>query len=544
MADNQGNSVLGNISDFSILMDRLKIKNQDKQNEKLNKNIENLNKNILSLAKKILPSTGLGETISDISSRRKTYDSFGTLLRNRVFGNRETGNTLRNKFFSLRGALDTFGVVKRGSGSVFDQLLDRRDARNQFIADQLKVNPQMMDTAANRKTFGRKFDTQQVLQKELNATQREIDRLRDSGFTDKQIARSGLIKQRNSAAAKLAASDNRLYSKIKDELVDTVKEGILEGIEDAAKEAKKRLDEMDKADKGLKRQSSNPFKSKQSEEEAAREEEIIQKGILQGQQELLSAVKGIKDALDSDDKGDTPEKQEGVFGGWLKGILGTIGGFLISKMTGIVGMLTSGISSAISPILKVLGIGKVASTAGSIAGSAAGAAGAPAAGGAAVKKSTGVLGKLKGMIKSVAPKIPAAVATVGGLLLSKPALIAGAAAGAGYLGYSMLPDSVKKPIDDTIAKFLGDEPEEQKITKNIPEQRVEKPVSKIGEVLENKINEVKESNKNKATDSPTIISNPVTNNTSNSVVNNHFRSQPRNSEPTYNNYVINRFAVS
>src|SRR5687768_17812998 len=50
------------------------------------------------------------------------------------------------------------------------------------------------------------------------------------------------------------------------------------------------------------------------------------------------------------------------------GILGTISRFLITKVTGIVGLLTSGISAVLSPILKFLGVGKTAEAVGKVAG--------------------------------------------------------------------------------------------------------------------------------------------------------------------------------
>jgi len=54
---------------------------------------------------------------------------------------------------------------------------------------------------------------------------------------------------------------------------------------------------------------------------------------------------------------------------------------------------------------------------------------------------------------------------------------------------------------------------------------------------------VKEIN-NKKTEVATIINSPTTNNSSNSITNNHIKTQPRNSESTYNRYVTNRFALS
>lgn len=538
MADNQ--NTLGTISDFSVLAERLMIKNGNKQTEKLNKNIEGLNKSILAFAKKVLPNSGIGETISGISSNRRTFDTFGDMLRNRMFGvNRE--RTFKGKFGNVRSALDTFGVVKKGSGSLFDELLEKRDVKNQFISDQLKVNPQMADTPENRKTFGKKFDIQQKIQKELNTVQGEIDRLKNAGFTDKQISRSGLVKQRDSAAARLAASDNRLYGKIKDEMMESIKGGIIDGIVDAAKEAREELKKADKEDARLRR-TDNPLRPKQSEEELISEQEQIQKGILDTQNELLETVKDIQKAIDHEPE-PVVEKKESIFGGWLKGILGTVSNFFMSRITGLVGMLTSGISAVLSPILKFLGIGKAAQAVGNVAGKL-GTAGAVAGGAAAAKTAGTITDKIKGLVKSVAPRIPAAARLTAGLLLSKPAMIAAAVVGAGSLGYSMLSDENKKSIDDKIAKIFGNDAED-KIAKNVKDEqiKIEKVNSRIGDILERKTQEVREIT-NKKTETATIINSPTTNNNSSSVVNNHIKSNPRNNESTYNRYVNNRYSLA
>src|SRR5687768_372879 len=152
------------------------------------------------------------------------------------------------------------------------------------------------------------------------------------------------------------------------------------------------------------------------------------------------------------------------------GILGTISRFLITKVTGIVGLLTSGISAVLSPILKFLGVGKTAEAVGKVAGKAV-TAGAVGAGAAAAKGASSIADKVKGMVKSVAPKIPAAARIAAGLLLSKPAMIAAAVTGAGMLGYSMLSDENKKSIDDRVAKIFGNGSEE-KITKNSKDEQL------------------------------------------------------------------------
>src|SRR5687768_7831102 len=185
-------TTLNDLSDFSVLAERLSARNSEKETKKLNRNIEGLNKSILAFAKSLLPNSNIGSEIAGISSNRRSYNTLGENLRERFFNR----GTIGSKFGSMRGALDTMGVVSKGSGSIVDQMLERREAKNQFIKDQLFVNPQMVDTAKNRETFGKKFDIQQKLQKQLNSIQSEITRLEDAGFTEKQIKRSGLTKQR------------------------------------------------------------------------------------------------------------------------------------------------------------------------------------------------------------------------------------------------------------------------------------------------------------------------------------------------------------
>jgi hypothetical protein len=544
MAD-QNSNTLGNLSDFSILFDRLRGSNAEKQTEKLNKNLEGLNKSILAFAKNILPQSGLGNTISEISSNRKVFNTFGQSLRENIFGRR----TLKGKFGTLRNTLDTFGIISKGSEGMFDKLLERREVKNQFISDQLKVNPQMLNTKENREIFGKKFDVQQKIQKRLNEIQAEIDRLQKSGFTEKQIGRTGLFKQRDSEAAKLVASDNRLYGKIKDEMNEAIKEGIIDGIKEAAREAEQELKKQDKkfgknAPVFAERKYGNKDDAPQEanlNKEAANERDRIQEGILEAQKAIVDNIEAIREALENDDPEPVVEKKESILGGWLKGILGTIGGFLIGKMTGIVGMLTTGISAVLSPILKFLGVGAVGKAASDVASKAATAGAA----GATVAKSGTIAEKAKGLIKWVAPKAATVAGTIGSLVFSKAALAATAAGAIGYAGYSMLPEETKKVIDDKIANFLGkEESSETLISKNIADQEVRIDKAKnvqLSEIIDKKAEEnATLKNRVAPTETATIINSPTTNNNS-SVVNNHIKTDPRNPETSFNRYIRNRY---
>lgn len=527
MADDKKDTI-GKLSDFAILAERLKIKNDSKDTKELSKNIETLNKSILSFAKKVLPKSELGNTIGDVSRSRKTFDPISEMIRARLFPKERS---LKEKFGGMRSTLNTLGVVKKDSGGLFDKLLERREVKNQFITDQLKVNPQMTDTKANREIFGKKFDQQQRIQKELNQYSGEIERLKEGGFTEKQIARSGLVKKRDGAAARLAASDNRLYETIKDEMAESIKEGLVDGIKDAAKEAERKLNKLEKGRK----EDVNPLRS---QEEIEREDDIIQEGILKAQNELVDGVKRIHDLLDRPTK-EEPEKDEKT---WLGRMLDTISGFFLGKITGLVGMLTAGISAVLSPILRFLGIGKAASAASTIGKTVGGAAA-----GAAATKTGGLLGKAKGMIKSALPALGNVAKIAGTALLSKPALIAATVAGAGYMGWQMLPDDVKENVEGKISSIFGNDDEQPKLAKKSSDTRIAKieraDIADVGEALEQKAKElqsIKASN-----DSSTLVNAPSnTVNNQNSVVNNHFKQPPRNSEPSINRYFNSRFSLA
>lgn len=490
-------SSISKVSDLSNLMS--KFFPSDKKTDKLNKNLENLNKTILALAKTRVQGTVLGGEIATLAKTRVQYNTFAEALKERLFGQR----SLKDKYGSIRSALDTFNIVKKNTGGVFDQMLARREEKQQYIRDQLLVNPQMKDTSENRAAFARKFETQQKIQKQLRAAQAEIDRLQSNGYTETQIARTGLVKKRDTLASQLVASDNRLYDKVRD------KDVVMQNAREDSTEATKKQDET-----------------------------------LSVQKNILAGILDIKELLGG--KKSEPVEQTKQ-SGWLSGLLGTISGFLLSKVGAIAGLLKGSLLAIMKPLetivsgLKnlIMGAGKKIVDAGK----------------SAIKRGAGA-------IKNIKPLTYAKGVTGAGLLMYAPDL--------NVNEDQEVADIQERMKNGETIEFGGDGPKtaaefeaKKQQDKKLNTAKANKDLSRftpfgktndslfipskpaidsIGDKISEKIinnNQMKSTSK----DSQTIVAPSTTTNNTTATTNILGKFSPRNPEPSQGRYVLKAFTL-
>lgn len=172
----------------------------DKSGDGLNSNVIKLFKEIkkVTTPKRELNTEEVGKITSTAVDRRQ----FNT-LQPRVDNMKENVKD----FFTMRGFLDKTGIVKRGSGGIISEYLDRNEAKKKYVDQRMATKG---TTFGSRETFEKQFDAQQKLQYEINKNEKEIKRLRESGATDIGLKRSGHLDKRAKLAADIAKVDPSL----------------------------------------------------------------------------------------------------------------------------------------------------------------------------------------------------------------------------------------------------------------------------------------------------------------------------------------------
>jgi hypothetical protein len=189
----------------------------EEQLKELNKNIKSLNNktgdglnsNVIKLFKEVKKS-------SEKSLNRALNADEALNITGKV-GERRQFNTLKPRvenfkegvkdFFTMRGFLDKTGIVKRGSGGIVSEYLDRGEAKKKYVDQRMKTKG---STFGSAETFAKQFDEQQRIQGDINKNEKEIKNLRDSGATDIGLQRSGLLDKRTQLATQMAKVDPSL----------------------------------------------------------------------------------------------------------------------------------------------------------------------------------------------------------------------------------------------------------------------------------------------------------------------------------------------
>jgi len=192
-------------------------------------NGKGLNSNIIKLFKEVQKQTsiitnkaqlkpGMGaEQAENVTKKSLEIDQFKT-IRERM------SDFLKGfkEFFTLKGFLNKTGIVNKDSTGIVATAINRRAARKQYEEDRMKVDPNYWKLAkgdtdkekkANaRATFGKQFNEQQEIRMKMRGNEGEISGLESRGFTEQQIARSGLLKTRENLAEKMTVVDSRVRS--------------------------------------------------------------------------------------------------------------------------------------------------------------------------------------------------------------------------------------------------------------------------------------------------------------------------------------------
>jgi len=193
----------------------------DVEIKKLNKTIEEsmkgktgdgLNSNVIRLFKEVQKQTEGMRKLSKPEAKGITDQAMG---RRQYRGVGERLGAVKDNvkdFFSMRGFLDKTGIVKRGTGGVFSDALDKREEKQKYIKERMKVDPtkNIKGEAGAAKIFGEQFDKQQGIQKDMRKNEAALKRMKDLGFKEEQIDRSPEAKKQKQLATDLAMVDSRV----------------------------------------------------------------------------------------------------------------------------------------------------------------------------------------------------------------------------------------------------------------------------------------------------------------------------------------------
>lgn len=173
----------------------------DKTGDGLNSNVIKLSQHITKLNKSIETSVKAyakmsAPQVGDVTANAMGKRQFNT-LKPRVEGFKENVKD----FFTMRGFLDKTGIVKRGSGGIVSEYLDRGEAKKKYIDQRMKTKG---TTFGSKETFAKQFDEQKRIESEINKNEKQIKELQASGATDVGLKRGGYLKKREDLAADYA----------------------------------------------------------------------------------------------------------------------------------------------------------------------------------------------------------------------------------------------------------------------------------------------------------------------------------------------------
>ena len=195
-----------------------------------------LNSNVIKLFKEV---KGQAKTLEKMSKDRVKDVTKGLTERPvyKTIGERLEGvkQNVKN-MFSVKGVLNAIGIGNDPE-SIVGTAINRRAARKKYAEQALAVAPQIMNLAQVKgdkkkalKMLGNQFDKQQDNQVRARKVESEIKELEDAGFTERQIAKTGLLKQREEVAQTAVKLDPRLRIEEKKETAEkSGKEKLKEG---------------------------------------------------------------------------------------------------------------------------------------------------------------------------------------------------------------------------------------------------------------------------------------------------------------------------
>lgn len=168
------------------------------------KTLKEMNKT-LSKSEKLLAKQ-VSNAVLDKAAKFKRVSTIGDIAKEKV-------DSLKD-MFTLRGFLDKSGIAKRGGTGALSRLADARETQKEFVEQQLLVTKGTFQKGSKeekvrRNSATKQFKESQKLLKAQDANESKIQRMKDSGWSDDQIAKTGLIERRDAISTSLQKVDKR-----------------------------------------------------------------------------------------------------------------------------------------------------------------------------------------------------------------------------------------------------------------------------------------------------------------------------------------------
>lgn len=116
------------------------------------------------------------------------------------------GDKLKNSFGSLSKTLDSLGIIKKGSGGIISNLIEKREEKKNYIKDQKMLGSKLSD-----EELGKNFAKAQKAAKEINSNEQAINRFKKMGLNEAQLAKTDegkkLLANRETLASNYAQFD-------------------------------------------------------------------------------------------------------------------------------------------------------------------------------------------------------------------------------------------------------------------------------------------------------------------------------------------------
>ena len=159
----------------------------DKGGDGLNSNVIKMFKEIKNLSK-LTPEQS--KEVLGKSGEKREFKTIGSRLGNFKEGVKD--------FFTARGFLDKTGIVKRGSGGIFSEALDAREARQQQAKARIEsgerardpVTGKIVNAKESQKQFEQQAKQEQVLRREQGKLERKIEKEYSPYLSEEKIGQT------------------------------------------------------------------------------------------------------------------------------------------------------------------------------------------------------------------------------------------------------------------------------------------------------------------------------------------------------------------
>ncbi len=126
------------------------------------------------------------------------------LKQNKNVGIGERLSNFKDNFFSVKGFLNTTGIVKENSDGFIARAINNRQAKKDYISDQ-----KMMGSTKSDKELKDDYDQQQQITRQLRLASSKIENLREKGYGDAAIEKTGLLETQRNLTSQYAKVDPR-----------------------------------------------------------------------------------------------------------------------------------------------------------------------------------------------------------------------------------------------------------------------------------------------------------------------------------------------